>query len=90
MHTLAVIYFVALAAILAAGVKSQQLGWLRAALGVFLLVWADLILTAQLLSLFSVLNVTWLFVGVSIVIAAGASAGLRRILRGPCARLAAP
>ena len=79
MHTLAVIYFIALAAILAAGVKSPQLGWLRAALGVFLLVWADLILTAQLLSLFSVLNVTWLFVGVSIVIAAGASAGLRRI-----------
>jgi hypothetical protein len=79
MHSLALIYVVTLAAILAAGVKSPQLGWLRTGLATFLLVWAVLILTAQLLSLFSALNVTWLYIGVSIVIAAGASAGLRNI-----------
>jgi hypothetical protein len=79
MHILAVIYLLVLSAILTAGIKSPQLGWLRAALGVFLLVWAVLILTAQFLSLFSALNVTWLFVGVSIVTAAGTSGGLRKI-----------
>lgn len=79
MHILAVIYLLVLMAILAAGVKSPQLGWLRAALCLFLLVWAVLILTAQLLSLFSALNMTWLFAGVSIAIAAVASAGLRKI-----------
>ena len=70
MHILALIYLFALAAILAVGAKSPQLGWLRCVLAVFLLVWAVLILTAQFLSLFSVLNVTWLYVGVSILIAA--------------------
>jgi hypothetical protein len=79
MHFLAMIYLVALAAILVAGVRHAQLGWLRAAVGVFLLTWAVLIVTAQLLSLFSALNVTWLFAGLSIVIAAVASAGLRKM-----------
>jgi hypothetical protein len=79
MHTLALIYLLLLATILAVGVKSPQLGWLRAALAVFLLVWAVLILTAQFLSLFSALNVTWLYIGVSIAIAAIAAAGLRKI-----------
>jgi len=79
MHSLAVIYFLVLAAILVAGVKSPQLGWLRTALAVFVLTWAVLILTAQFLSLFSALNVTWLFTGVSIAIAAATSAGLRKI-----------
>ena len=79
MHFLAVIYLIVLTAILAAGVKSSQLGWLRATLAVFLLLWAVLILTAQSLTPFSALNVTWLFAGVSIAIAAGASAGLRNI-----------
>src|SRR5438309_1596693 len=79
MHTLAVIYLVVLAGALVAGVRSPQLGWLRAALAVFLLMWAVLILTAQFLSLFSALNVTWLFVGVSLFIAAGASLCLRKI-----------
>ena len=79
MHTLAVIYLVVLAGALVAGVRSPQLGWLRAALAVFLLMWAVLILTAQFLSLFSALNVTWLFVGVSLFIAAGASFCLRKI-----------
>ena len=81
MHILAVIYLIVLTAILAAGLKSPQLGWLRSALAVFLLVWAVLILTAQFLSLFYALNVTWLFVGTSILIAAGASAGLRKMGR---------
>src|SRR4051794_12020612 len=79
MHFLATIYLVILAAILAAGVKSPQLGWLRTTVAVFLLLWAVLIATAQLLSLFSALNVTWLFTGVSIAVAAVASAGLRQI-----------
>lgn len=79
MHILAVIYLLVLTAILVAGVKSPQLGWLRATVGVFLLTWAVLILTAQFLSVFGALNVTWLFVGVSLVIAAGASLCLRKI-----------
>ncbi len=79
MHVLALAYLFALSAILAAGVKSPQLGWLRAAVAVFLLVWAVLILTAQLLSLFSVLNVPWLFVAGSIIIALGTSLGLRKL-----------
>ncbi len=49
MYISALVYLLALSAILAAGVKSPQLGWLRAGLAVFLLVWAVLILTAQLL-----------------------------------------
>lgn len=79
MHFLAVIYLAILATILAAGVKSPQLGWLRTIVAVFLLLWAVLIVTAQLLSLFSALNVTWLFTAVSIAVAAVASAGLRKI-----------
>lgn len=79
MHTLAVIYLLVLMAVLAAGVQSPQLGWLRGIVAVFLLLWAVLIVTAQLLSLFSALNVTWLFIGVSIVVAAVASASLRNI-----------
>jgi len=79
MHFLAAIYLVILATILTAGVKSPQLGWLRTIVAVFLLLWAVLIVTAQLLSLFSVLNVTWLFTGVSIAIAAISCAGLRKI-----------
>jgi hypothetical protein len=79
MHILAVIYLLVLMAVLAAGVRSPQLGWLRGIVAVFLLLWAVLIVTAQLLSLFSVLNVTWLFIGVSIAVAAVASTGLRSI-----------
>src|SRR5436190_8571428 len=79
MHTLAVIYLLVLMAVLAAGVRSPQLGWLRVIVAVFLLLWAVLIVTAQLLSLFSALNVTWLFTGVSIVVAAVASVSLRKI-----------
>ena len=79
MHILAVIYVLSLSAILAVGIKTPQLGWLRTVLGVFLLVWAVLIVTAQFLSLFSILSVTWLYIGTSIIIAAGASACLRKI-----------
>lgn len=79
MHFLALIYFAILTVILLAGVKSPQLAWLRAVVAVFLLLWAVLIGTAQLLSLFSALNVTWLFTGVSIAVAAIVSMGLRRI-----------
>jgi len=80
MLTLAVIYLLVLTGVLAAGLRSARLGWLRAAMAVFVLLWAVLIVTAQLLSLFSALNVTWLFTGVSIAVAAAASAGLRNIL----------
>src|SRR4051812_32590456 len=79
MHFFALIYLVVLVAILTAGAKSPQLGWLRGIVAVFLLLWAVLIVTAQLLSLFSALNVTWLFIGVSIAIAAVAGACLRKI-----------
>jgi hypothetical protein len=79
MHFLAAVYILVLTAILAAGVKPAQLGWLRTAVAVFLLAWAVLILTAQSLSPFSALNVTWLFIGISIVIALFGSVGLRKL-----------
>src|SRR5438445_5219861 len=88
LHILAAIYLLVLTAVLAAGVRPAQLGWLRAIVAVFLLVWAVLIVTAQLLSLFSALNVTWLFTGVSIAVAAAASAGLLKIR--PAGKLSFP
>jgi hypothetical protein len=79
MHFLATIYFLALAAILGWGLRSSRLGWMRAILAVFVLLWAVLIVTAQILSLFSALNVTWLYVLLSLAFAAGAGLGLQAI-----------
>jgi hypothetical protein len=88
MHFLAAVYFILLAAILAAGMRSQQLGWPRASLAVFILLWSVLILTAQVLSLFSALNTTWLYVTVSLLVAGCASLGLPALL--PARRLSFP
>src|ERR1700749_4606893 len=79
MHFLSLIYFVVIAAILAWGLKSSRLGWMRAGLAMFILAWAVLIMTAQILSLFSAINVTWLYLATSVVVAGGCAAGLRAL-----------
>ncbi|HWM49442.1 MAG TPA: hypothetical protein VNR11_21285 [Xanthobacteraceae bacterium] len=79
MHALAAAYVVALGAVLAFGVRSRCMPWARVLLAVYLLLWAVLILTAQVLSLFSAINVTGAYIGVSLAIAAGFSLLLRRI-----------
>jgi hypothetical protein len=79
MHVLASLYVILLCVILWMGISASRLGRLRSALAVFLLVWAVWIMTSHLLSLFSVMNVTWLFIGSSVLVAVLASAGLRRI-----------
>lgn len=88
MHILLFIYVASLCLVLWMGVRSPYLGWLRGSLAVFLLVWAVWITTAQLLSLFSMMNVTWLFVSLSLAIATLASAGLRYVQ--PTAKLNCP
>ena len=77
MHAAFLVYLLALGAILAVGVKSRFLGWGPALVAIFLLIWADLILTAQLLSLFSAIYLTGLYVAASLAIAAIISVGLR-------------
>lgn len=77
MHFLATIYLLALAAILVWGLSKSRLGLLRGGLAVFVLVWAVLIVTAQLLSLFSAINVTWLYLLASIAVTIAMGMGLR-------------
>src|SRR5882724_5918262 len=79
MHAAFLLYLLALGAILALGVKTRYLGWGPALVAVFLLIWADLILTAQLLSLFSAIYVTSAYVAVSLAIAAIICVGLRLV-----------
>src|SRR4051812_25491722 len=79
MHAAFLAYLLALGAILTVGVKTRYLGWGPALVAIFLLVWADLVLTAQLLSLFSAMGVTGAYVAASLAIAASISVGLRRI-----------
>src|SRR5947207_5014667 len=77
MHAAFLVYLLALGAILAVGVKTRFLGWGPALVAIFLLIWADLILTAQLLSLFSAIGATGAYVAASLAIAAIISVGLR-------------
>jgi hypothetical protein len=79
MHFLAAVYFIVLSVILTTGVRPHQLGWLRASVAVFVLVWSVLILTAQFLSLFSALDRTLLYVAVSLLVAIGTNLGLRAL-----------
>ena len=79
MQAAFLVYLLALGAILALGVKTRYLGWGPALVAVFLLIWADLILTAQLLSLFSAIYVTGAYVAASLAIAAIICAGLRLV-----------
>lgn len=79
MHAAFLAYLLALVVILIPGVKSRHLRWGPALVAIFLLVWADLILTAQLLSLFSAIYVMSAYVVASLAIAAAISFGLRFI-----------
>lgn len=79
MHFLIVVYVVGLSAIFAIGVGSPYLRWSRAVVAIFLLLWADLILSAQALSQFSAINRTSAYIVVSIAIAAVIAWGLRQI-----------
>jgi hypothetical protein len=78
-HAAFLAYLLALGAILALGVKSRHLRWGPALVAIFLLLWTDLILTAQLLSLFSAIYVMSAYVVASLAIAATISVGLRFI-----------
>src|SRR5258705_13674487 len=78
-HLAALIYLAALSGILAAGVRSPRLGWPSALVAIFVLVWAVLIMTAQILSLFSAIDVTSAYVAFSVFIAAATSIGLHPI-----------
>jgi hypothetical protein len=79
VYVMVAAYFLALGGILAIGVRSPHLRWQSAILAIFLLGWAVLILTAQLLSLFSAIGSTIAYIVASLGIAAAISAGLRRI-----------
>ena len=79
MHLAFLLYLIALSGILAVGVKSSRLGWPSALVAIFILIWSVLILTAQILSLFSAINNTIAYIGLSVLIAAATSIGLRRI-----------
>jgi hypothetical protein len=79
MHAAFLAYLLALGAILALGVKTRYLRWGPALVAIFLLIWTDLILTAQLLSLFSALDVMGAYVIVSVAIAALIAIGLRLV-----------
>jgi hypothetical protein len=79
MHLLALGYVLVLAAILAFGVRSSHLSWPRAIIAIFVLLWADLILTAEVLSPFSAMNSFVAYTVSSILIAAAGSLALRLI-----------
>ena len=81
MHAAFLVYLLALGAILALGVKSRFLGWGPALVAIFLLIWADLILTAHVLSPFSAIRITSAYIAVSLAIAAITSFGLWRVPR---------
>src|SRR5689334_13639307 len=79
MHLLAALYLCALIAILTLGMHGLRLSWLSKTIALFLLIWAVFIVTAQILSLFSAINRTGEYIGLSIALAAAAAAGLRLI-----------
>ena len=79
MPLLAIIYFGLLGGLLAYGARSPHLPRRATLLAVFLLGWADLILTAQILSLLGALNVFSAYVVLSLAIAALMALALRRM-----------
>lgn len=79
MHAAFLVYLLALGAIVTLGVKTRFVGWGPALVAIFLLIWADLILTAQLLSLFSAMYIRSAYVAASLAIAAIIAVGLRRV-----------
>lgn len=80
MQTLsAVIYIFVLGGILSFGVRSRFLSWPRTLLAVYLMLLAVLVLAAQVLSLWSAINLTSIYVGLSMAIATGIALLLRQI-----------
>ncbi|MEI6986978.1 MAG: hypothetical protein WCK65_12715 [Rhodospirillaceae bacterium] len=79
MHALALAHFVALIAILRPGLRMPHLSRGGAVVGLFLLGWINLVLTAQGLSLFSALGVTAAYLPLSLVIAVLTTLGLRTL-----------
>ncbi len=75
-------YLLALGAILAAGLKGCGLRRGPALVALFLLIWADLILTAQLLSIFAAIDGMAGYIAASLAIAAVISIGLRFVPPG--------
>lgn len=79
MHTVALIYVAVLCGIIAIGLRSLRLGLLRGSLAAFVLVWAIWIAASHILSLFAAMNVTWLFLNLSILLALATSFGFRML-----------
>src|SRR5579859_2256564 len=81
MSAACLVYFLALGAIFALGLRSRYLAIGPFLVAMFLLIWMDLILTAVLLSLFSSIGHFGAFVATSLAIAALISIGLRFVPR---------
>lgn len=79
MHILFLLYVATLGGLVAAGIRSPFLRRGPLLIAVFLLVWADLVLTAQLLSLFAALNSAAAYIVTSLALAALLGAGLRTL-----------
>jgi hypothetical protein len=79
MHALALFHMVALAAILWPGLRTPYLSRGGVIVGLFLLGWINLVLTAQALSLVSSLGVTAAYLPLSLIIAALTTLGLRAL-----------
>ncbi|HWK44684.1 MAG TPA: hypothetical protein VNT30_08175 [Stellaceae bacterium] len=79
MQYLALVHFFLLVAVLSAGVRTHHLPRDAKVIAVFVLGWADLAITAQILSPFSALNVTAAYLPLSIAVGALASLGLRAV-----------
>src|SRR5690242_15458199 len=79
MHLLAAVYFLVLVTCLSLGTRASRMSWPGTIIALFLLVWAVFIAAAQILSLFSALNETRAYIGLSIVLAVAAGVGLRFI-----------
>ena len=77
MKLMALVYFALLAGLLAFGLKARSVSWPTVVAAVFILVWTDLVLTAHVLSLFSLLDRGSLYFAVSIVLAIAMLIGLR-------------
>jgi hypothetical protein len=79
MHLLAAVYLLVLLACLSLGMRSSRITWPSRIIALFLLVWAVFIATAQILSLFSALNETPAYIGLSVALSLAAGVGLRFI-----------
>jgi hypothetical protein len=83
MIVLALAYFALLAVLLAFGLKAGSVSWPTVVIAVFILGWTDLVLTAHVLSIFSLLDRGSLYFAVSIVLAIAMTIGLRGVSSHP-------